>query len=189
APSTATLGRRPPGYKPTHIDHGVYVQQRDAFLRSPRGRAALFYGGVVGRLARLAIQDFEDVACLDPSEDILEAGAHVSSANGEEARWHEALTDKEIHLICGVYLSSKEEEGEQLKYISWWPTPPAFFSSGLNTGWWNANCERWFVNRMKDIEKRTAPLFTYTQWKNKIRFGTAARKTAVKLDELSAQYL
>ncbi|KAJ6454959.1 hypothetical protein C8R47DRAFT_960036 [Mycena vitilis] len=104
APSTSTLGRRPPGYKPTHIDHGVYVQQRDAFLRSPRGRAALFYGGVVGRLARLAIQDFEDVACLDPSEDILEAGAHVSSANGEEARWHEALTDKEIHLICGVYL-------------------------------------------------------------------------------------
>ncbi|KAJ6447546.1 hypothetical protein C8R47DRAFT_1085249 [Mycena vitilis] len=132
--------RRPPGYKPTHIDHGVYVQQRDAFLRSPRGRAALFYGGVVGRLARLAIQDFEDVACLDPSEDILEAGAHVSSANGEEGGGMKPLQTKRSTLsVAYTWLkrarqkSSKEEEGEQLKYISWWPTPPAFFSSGLNT--------------------------------------------------------
>jgi hypothetical protein len=64
---------------------------------------ALFYGGIVGRLARSAIPDFEDIACLDPSEDILKTGAHVLSGNREEALWHEALTPDEINLICGVY--------------------------------------------------------------------------------------
>ncbi|KAF7372585.1 hypothetical protein MVEN_00121300 [Mycena venus] len=102
-PSINTLGRRPADYKPTLVDFGVYVQRRDAFLRSPRGRTALFYGGIVGRLARLAIPDFEDIACLDPSEDILKAGARVFNGNEEEALWHEALTPDEINLICGVY--------------------------------------------------------------------------------------
>ncbi|KAJ7888381.1 hypothetical protein B0H14DRAFT_2337247, partial [Mycena olivaceomarginata] len=102
-PSINTLGHRPAGYKPTFVDFGVYIQWRDAFLRSPRGRAALFYGGIVGRLARSAIPDFADIACLDPSEDILKTGARVLSGNREEALWHEALTPDEINLICGVY--------------------------------------------------------------------------------------
>ncbi|KAJ7876639.1 hypothetical protein B0H13DRAFT_1632076 [Mycena leptocephala] len=102
-PSTNTLGRRPAGYTPTLVDFGVYVQRRDAFLRSSRDRAALFHGGVVGRLARSVIPDFEDITCLDPSEDILKAGARVSSGNGERALWHEVLTQDEINLVCGVY--------------------------------------------------------------------------------------
>jgi hypothetical protein len=102
-PSINTLGRRPAGYKPTFVDVGVYVQRWDTFLRLPRSRAALFYGGIVGQLARLAIPDFEDIACLDPSEDILKTGAHMLSRNGEEALWHEALMPDEINLICGVY--------------------------------------------------------------------------------------
>jgi hypothetical protein len=51
----------------------------------------------------LAIPDFQDIACLDPSEDNLKAGACVLNGNGEEALWHEALTPAEINLICGVY--------------------------------------------------------------------------------------
>ncbi|KAJ7473910.1 hypothetical protein B0H11DRAFT_1728787 [Mycena galericulata] len=102
-PSQVTLGRRPAGYTPTLVDLGVYVQQRDAFLRSSRGRAALFYGGIVGRLARSVLSDFEDIACLGPSEDILKAGRRVSSEGEETALWHEALTEEEVDLICGVY--------------------------------------------------------------------------------------
>jgi hypothetical protein len=85
--------------------------------------------------------------------------------------------------------SRKAEDGQQLKFISWWPTPPAFWSSGLNTGWWNVNCERWFVKRLKEIEKNSAKLYTYAKWKGKLRFSTAARKVGLKNDELSAKYL
>ncbi|KAJ7304752.1 hypothetical protein DFH08DRAFT_1055374 [Mycena albidolilacea] len=102
-PSINTLGCRPASYKPTLVDFGVYVQRRDTFIRPPHGRAALFYGGIVGRLVRLAIPDFQDIACLDPSEDILKAGTCVLNGNGEEALWHEAQTPAEINLICGVY--------------------------------------------------------------------------------------
>ncbi|KAJ7883690.1 hypothetical protein B0H14DRAFT_2564768 [Mycena olivaceomarginata] len=144
-----TSSRRPAGYTPTLLDFGAYVQQRDAFPPSLRGRAALFYGGIVGRLARLVIPDLEDVACLDPPADVLEAG------------------DNEINLVCGVYTvetgqtSKAAADGHQLKYISWWPTPTAFWSSGLNTGRWNANCERWFVKRSREMETMRVKLFTY----------------------------
>ncbi|KAJ7732816.1 hypothetical protein B0H14DRAFT_2639770 [Mycena olivaceomarginata] len=168
---------------------GVYVQRRDAFLHSPRGRAALFYGGIVGRLACLVIPNFEDLACVDPSEDILMTGARVVSRNGEDALWHETLTLEEINLICGGQRSSKAEDGQQLKFISWWPPPTAFYLSGLNTGWWNANCERWFVKRLKEIQSSSAKLHTYAEWKNKIRFSTPARKVSLKNNELCAQYL
>ncbi|KAJ7796840.1 hypothetical protein B0H14DRAFT_2390246 [Mycena olivaceomarginata] len=66
--------------------------------------------------------------------------------------------------------SSKAEDGQQLKFISWWPTPTAFWSSGLNTGWWNANCERWFVKRLKEIERKSAKLHTYAEWKKQDQF-------------------
>ncbi|KAJ7757422.1 hypothetical protein B0H14DRAFT_3598836 [Mycena olivaceomarginata] len=117
--SHPTLCRRPAGYTPTLLDFGAYVQQRDAFLRSSRGRAALFYGGISG-----------------PTRSLV--------GTGERALWREALTANEINLICGVYTvetgqtSKAAADGHQLKYISWWPTPTAFWSSGLNTGWWNS---------------------------------------------------
>ncbi|KAK7044607.1 hypothetical protein R3P38DRAFT_3176855 [Favolaschia claudopus] len=148
-PTQPTLGRRHAGYIPTLVDFGVYVERRNSFLRSPRGRVALFYGGIVGRLARLVLSDFEDLACYDPSEENLRSGTRVEgSRGGEIVLWHEQLTENEIDIICGVYTvetgqrSAATEGGQQLKYISWWPTPTAFWSSGLNTGWWNANCER-----------------------------------------------
>ncbi|KAJ6459695.1 hypothetical protein DFH09DRAFT_960490 [Mycena vulgaris] len=186
-PSQLTLGRRPAGYTPTLVDYGVYTQHRDAFLRSSRGCAALFYGGIVGRLARLVISDYEDVACFEPTDDILKAGTRIASGNGEKVLWHEALTKDEIDLICGVYMV--ETDGHQFKFISWWPTPTAFWSSGLNTGWWNANCERWFVKRLKEMQSTRVKLHTYTEWKSKIRFSTAARKVAANYEKLAAEYL
>ncbi|KAJ6512356.1 hypothetical protein DFH09DRAFT_941449 [Mycena vulgaris] len=186
-PSQVTLGRRPAGYTPTLIDFGVYVQHQDTFLCSSRSRAALLYGGIVGRLARLVLSDFEDIACLDPSEDILKAGAHVSSGDEEGALWHEALMEDEINLICGVY--TVETGTHQLRYISWLPKPTAFWSSGLNTGWWNSNCERWFVKRLKEMETEPVKLHMYAEWKNKLRFSTAARKVGMKNNQLAAQYL
>ncbi|KAJ7718907.1 hypothetical protein B0H16DRAFT_1796329, partial [Mycena metata] len=102
--SCLTLGRRPAGYIPTLLDFGVYVQHRNGFLHSSRGRVALFYGGIVGRLARLVLSDSEGLACLEASEDVLDTGARVASGNGEEALWYETLTEEEIRLICGVYV-------------------------------------------------------------------------------------
>ncbi|KAJ6537910.1 hypothetical protein B0H19DRAFT_962106, partial [Mycena capillaripes] len=98
------------------------------------------------------------------------------------------LTEEEIDIICGVY-TVETEDGHQLKYISWWLKPTAFWSSGLNTGWWNANCGRWFVKRSKEMKSTRVKLHTYSEWKNKLRFSTSARKVNAKNDELGAHYL
>ncbi|KAJ7352382.1 hypothetical protein DFH08DRAFT_693300, partial [Mycena albidolilacea] len=142
------LGPRPTGYQPTLLNYRVYIQCHDIFLCSPHGCATLFYGGIVSRLARLVLSDFTNVACLPPSEDVLKTGVCVSTGDG--ALWHEALTEDELSIICRVY-TIKTDDGYQLKYISWWPKLTAFGSSGLNTGWWNANCERWFVKHLKKM--------------------------------------
>ncbi|KAJ7100588.1 hypothetical protein B0H15DRAFT_770393 [Mycena belliarum] len=92
------------------------------------------------------------------------------------------------HLITGQ-TSNKEADGYQLKYISWWPKPTAFALSGLNTGWWNANCERWFIKRLKEMETMRVKLHTYTEWKQKLRFSSGARKVNTQNDVLSARYL
>ncbi|KAK6987632.1 hypothetical protein R3P38DRAFT_3332483 [Favolaschia claudopus] len=196
ASDSTYLGRRHAGYTPTLVDYGVYVERRNSFLRSPRGRVALFYGGIVGRLARLVLSDFEDLACYDPYEDVLKSGVRVEAArDGDTILWHETLTQDEVDIICGVYIvetgqkSSATEGGQQLKYISWWPTPTAFWSSGLNTGWWNSNCERWFVKRLRDMESMSVKLFTYAEWKNKIRYNTLSRKVGMKNDKLPEGYL
>ncbi|KAJ7615013.1 hypothetical protein FB45DRAFT_758155 [Roridomyces roridus] len=187
-PPTYNLGRRPKGYIPTSVDLGVYVQRRNAFLRTPRGHAALFHGGIIGRLARLVLIDAEDLALLEPSDDVLRSGTCVCRLNGGSSLWHQSLSPDEIKLICGFY-AVETGKSSPLKYISWWPTPMAFESSGLSTGWWNANCERWFVKRLKEMAQGTAKLWTFSEWKRKIKFSVTARKVASKNEEIAAEYL
>ncbi|KAJ7793986.1 hypothetical protein B0H14DRAFT_2622356 [Mycena olivaceomarginata] len=171
--------------------------RRDAFLHSPRGRAALFYGGIVGRLARLAIPDFADIACLDPSEDILKTGARVLSGNREEALWHEALTPDEINLICGVYSvetgTTKEQEGRRRTAIEVYllvANPNRLLVvQVLTRDGGTPTVSGGSVKRLKEIERKSAKLHTYAEWKNKIRFSNVARKVSLKNDEVSAQYL
>ncbi|KAJ7082216.1 hypothetical protein B0H15DRAFT_785811, partial [Mycena belliarum] len=95
------LGYRRKGYKPTSADHGVYVEQREDFLRSPRGRAALFAGGIIGRLARLIVD--ESLASMGPSREVLTTGVRLWDGCSSAAYWDDNLTDQDIDLICGVY--------------------------------------------------------------------------------------
>jgi hypothetical protein len=95
------LGYRRTGYKPTVVDYGVYGMLRERFLQSPRGRAALFAGGIVGRLAREAVDDV--LASLGPSYEVFSEGVRLWDGTSPTAYWDDALTDQEIDLICGVY--------------------------------------------------------------------------------------
>ncbi|KAJ7911548.1 hypothetical protein B0H13DRAFT_2328205 [Mycena leptocephala] len=53
------LGYRPLNYKPDMRDYRSYVAVRSRFLLSARGRAALLYGGIIGRLARSEVSSEE----------------------------------------------------------------------------------------------------------------------------------
>ncbi|KAJ7468824.1 hypothetical protein B0H11DRAFT_1920835 [Mycena galericulata] len=192
-PRQSGLGFRPAGYHPTSLDYRIYCRQRDNFLASPRGRAARFAGGIIGRLARDVV--FDDRACLGPTDGAYETGVRLWDGESSTAYWDDALTPQEIDLICGAYIlptgqsTPAEEDGQQKKTMSWWPKPTAFHHSGMNIGWWSPDCERWFQKRVKLLEKNQAPLWTQTQWKHKIRFMQKSRDVALANERIACEYL
>ncbi|KAJ7672467.1 hypothetical protein DFH06DRAFT_979789 [Mycena polygramma] len=99
--SYSGLGYRPPNYKPDMRDYQAYVEIRQRFMSSPRGRAALLYGGIVGRLARSEASKEE--ALRGPSDDALVEGICLWDGRSPFAYWDDCLTQQEIDLICGVY--------------------------------------------------------------------------------------
>ena len=83
-------------------DYDVYVHHHAMILSSPRGRAALLRGGIVGRLARehLAI----DSACLGPSSSVTVHRVGFNIVDGDGMKyWDDELTDDEIDVICGLH--------------------------------------------------------------------------------------
>ncbi|KAJ7136974.1 hypothetical protein C8R44DRAFT_608026 [Mycena epipterygia] len=181
------LGYRAVGYKPTVVDHEVYEIQRDRFCGSPRGRAALFAGGIVGRLARLAAD--EDLAALGPTNDVLISGVRLWDGRSLTAYWDDMLTDEEIDLICGVYEIGTGASTGFSSFISWWPKPNAFSHSGLNTGWWSPNCEKWFQQRLSLIKSGKAKLQTQAEWQRLIKFYKASREVASANERMAAEFL
>jgi hypothetical protein len=80
-------------------------------------------------------------------------------------------------------------QGRQTRDISWWPKPSAWEISGLNIGFWSADCEAWFQRRVQDIGSGTAELRSPSQWKQSLRFAKTCNDTARIVDDLSAQFL
>ncbi|KAJ7670625.1 hypothetical protein DFH06DRAFT_980815 [Mycena polygramma] len=99
--SYSGLGFRPLNYKPDMRDYRSYVVIRQRFLSSSRGRAALLYGGIVGRLARSEASK-EDVF-RGPSDEALVEGVCLWDGHSRFAYWDDCLTEQEVDLICGVY--------------------------------------------------------------------------------------
>ncbi|KAJ7175771.1 hypothetical protein C8R46DRAFT_1079416 [Mycena filopes] len=83
-------------------DYDAYIVQRDCrLLHAPRGRIALQYGGVMARLARSEISDEDFFRPFN--EDIYNVGDCLWDGTSHYAYWHDALSDDEIDLLCGVY--------------------------------------------------------------------------------------
>jgi hypothetical protein len=83
-------------------DYRSYVQEQARLLSSPRGRAALLEGGIVGRIAKEHLG--HDSAALGPSSAVTihRQGFSFTDAAGV-TYWDDRLTDNEICMICGVY--------------------------------------------------------------------------------------
>jgi hypothetical protein len=100
-PDHIGLGERHEGYIPGAADYEAYENARDAFLRSPRARAALLKGGIVWRLAMEFIEP--GLVLAGPSDDALVCGQPFRPTAGDLEYWDDELTVDELDLICGVY--------------------------------------------------------------------------------------
>ncbi|KAL0572374.1 hypothetical protein V5O48_009589 [Marasmius crinis-equi] len=191
----AKLGFRSHGYRFTLEDYFSYAEMRDKFLSSPRGRAAIMFGGIVSRLAQ-GIVTMRDVVEGPTQESQLayERGDYfVDEGNNHVFYYDDTLTEDEINLICGVYevaTGSPLPNGTlQTSEVSWFPKPGAWKKSGLNCGYWSHDAEAWFQRRLDHIATGESKLFTSAVWKSMIKFDTKTRRMYEKAEKLAAQYL
>ena len=82
-------------------DYYSYVQERARILSSPRGRAALLEGGIIGRIAKEHLG--HDRAALGPSSAVTVHRQGFFVADSGTLYGDDRLTDDEIATICGMY--------------------------------------------------------------------------------------
>ncbi|KAK0477248.1 hypothetical protein IW261DRAFT_1290079, partial [Armillaria novae-zelandiae] len=83
--------------------------------------------------------------------------------------WDDALTNDKINLLCGVYkIETGRRNGNepQCSFVSWFPKPAAWETSGLNIGFWSSDCKSWYQGRLNEINSPNPVLWTTNQWRH-----------------------
>ncbi|KAL0578983.1 hypothetical protein V5O48_003023 [Marasmius crinis-equi] len=189
-----SLGYRDHQHRFDLEDYAVYVRERDAFLRTYRGRAAVMMGGIISRLARNAAipADVLNGPALDVDRE-WGVGECFYRGYGNDAYWDDSLTEEEVNLVCGVYEVGKAPDTNgyvALTQKSWWPKPAAWNASGLNCGYWSQDAEYWFQNRLRRIQSgQDNVLMTKQEWRGNIKFTKDAVRLRERYDRLAKEYL
>lgn len=107
-PQFITFDIFPFNHQPTVDDYHAYELRRQTLLSGPRGRAALMMGGIVWRLAREVMYDYE---ILDGPNYCSGPSFQISTSSGTLV--DNALTSDELAVLCGTYkiLTGKSCDG------------------------------------------------------------------------------
>ncbi|KAF8144993.1 hypothetical protein K438DRAFT_1630881 [Mycena galopus ATCC 62051] len=165
------LGFRPHGYKfDKHDYHAYTIQRQIRLLHTRRGRIAFQYGGVMAWLAR-EVSDEDFLQQFD--DEIYDVGDCLWDEKSPHAYWHDALTDHEIELLCGVYHAV---DSDQTSIISWWPKPNSWARGSLDGGWWTPQCEEFFQKRLGHFANEVYMPTTPPKWRHNLKFRPDVKK-------------
>jgi hypothetical protein len=95
------IPRRDAHYRFTVADFGSYVAERKQLLATPRARAAVLKGGIVGRLAKEHLD--VDSVVFGPSSAVTAHRLGYSVVAAGTTYWDDGLSDDELAIICGLY--------------------------------------------------------------------------------------
>jgi hypothetical protein len=195
-------------YSFNESDYHSYVRERARLLSSPRGRAALLQGGIIGRIAKEHLG--HDSAALGPSSAITvhRQGFSFTDSAGT-TYWDDKLMDDEIRNISGSYrcytgkkdslyfyssfIDTVKGNGSQMADVSWWPIPTHWDNhnaNGFNWGHWTEWDEIWYQQRVKDIlsgDKAGVP-FTQSTWRSKLKGAKAWRHVTKRVQDESKAF-
>ncbi|KAF8065970.1 hypothetical protein FPV67DRAFT_1670546 [Lyophyllum atratum] len=165
----------PSDYKFTMYDWREYLDRRRRFITSERGRGAILKGGIVARIAQdvLEYQDRLNLALDGPSVEVLGYRRNcltvLKSQRRDRYLYDDVLSDDECNLICGVYYLRDGPSGNRTMY-SWWPPVRATNSrkSAAYVHFWTEKNERWYTDRLQQINKGQAAPMRYGEWTQKM---------------------
>lgn len=207
-PPSITPPVRLSNYIFTRQDYDAYVAQRQTFLSSPRGRAALTCGGIVWRLAINTMSI--DQTLLGPS---IAARVHRNGLCIEDSQvpggclCDDTLTEDELTVICGAYTCYTgmycilcfilrlthflPGHGEQTARKSWWPIPLQFESksSGVYYGHWTMHTETLYSEWLAKIETGNWQPKTATEWRPKLKGRSHTRVLRQASVDFSERFL
>jgi hypothetical protein len=189
-------------------DYHSYVLERARILSSPRGRAALLEGGIIGRIAKEHLGHDRAVHGPSTAVTVHRQGFSFRDSAGI-TYWDDRLTDDEINNICGLYrcytgkifhytsihllFETVTGNGSQMSEVSWWPTPTHWNNhkaNGYNWGHWTEWDEVWYQERVKNIlsgSKAGVP-FTQSDWRSKLKGAGAWRKVTKRVEDESKAF-
>ena len=177
---------------PPEFDVATYVAYEKAkrnVLSSGMGRVALMHGGIVWHLAQglVKIKDVTKGLNFTQSTTFGELEDCQLVADG--------LPQADEDIICGVYhirtviFSSLSSTGTNLfmkrtagqdTEISWWPKMSIWRNSGYNVGYWSADCEKWYQDRLTQIRNGKAMLYMALKWRADLRLKSSHTAEFVK---------
>lgn len=91
-------GFRNKGYNPDRYDYLQYERARNDFQRGPRGKIALYAGGIIWHLAMSVVQN-EAVW----NQDITHIHHHELQVDSEDDLWGSELSISEQQFIVSTY--------------------------------------------------------------------------------------
>ncbi|KNZ79315.1 hypothetical protein J132_10736 [Termitomyces sp. J132] len=156
-----TLGYFKKEYKFGIEDWNTYVKARNNFLSGPAGRAALSAGGIVARIAR-------DVVPVKLVSKGVSADGRKIAQHGEYIFLDDALTLEEKDFICGVYSVYTGYSRDQTSDSSWFPKASVWDGTGANHGFWTADNEAWYEERMQEVTQGHAVPKVSTTWRREL---------------------
>ena len=197
------LGHRSKSHKFDLADFVSYETLRESFLvAQPQGRRALSYGGIVARLARETLPD--SVVLAGPSYQALQ-GQQEIFGEGKDILVDDQLSEDDLDFICGTYvvetgIKSMHEYSEcwnnltysssgQTAIYSWFPRANIWEGSGFNVGFWNQECERWYLKHRSKILDGTAVPLSGKDWRQEIRKYWRAPQLSIKMDNAALEFL
>ncbi|KAK0433829.1 uncharacterized protein EV420DRAFT_1282968 [Desarmillaria tabescens] len=103
--------------------------------------------------------------------------------------WEEALSEKQMDLLCGVYRVYRDASGSTsfTQDLSWFPRERSFRNSGLDLGHWSADAEDWYQRRVQlylsgDSKGRC---LNQAEWKRSIRLWRSTIRTYKGMEQVS----
>ncbi len=78
---------------------------------------------------------------------------------------------------------------DQMSLASWYPRCNLWETSGLQTGFWTGESEKWYRERRQSILKDKAQPLSGNVWRNRLKFTRATLKLAHQMEKVALDYL
>ncbi|KAL0060071.1 hypothetical protein AAF712_013147 [Marasmius tenuissimus] len=167
----------------------AYEAARDQFLRSSRGQVAVMLGGILSRIARELVVDLDVI--FGPDMDVVYGQGRCFLDTMEGGYWDDELSEEEANLICDIYVIEKDTAKgsiSQALHLSWWPRPGHFDAGSLNLDYWAPECEKWFQNRAREINRKPNTMSAY-RWRKAMAMEHNLRRTPINNQAITQRFL